>query len=236
MSTFQNLTQFAPTPGLGQPMKGVQPSTFAVRLNPTSVATGIQVGTPLKLVANTATSEIVVDVAGPTDAIFAVIPANTKKNTYLKGDVLDVFSIENTLLLESTAAINAGDLLKIGNTSATGGGPGVTTTTVVGTQIGAIALTSVSAAQQLVLVKIRTGVVPATQIVTSTGTVVLVAGTANMAGLALTAASQILFTLKTVGGVPAAAPYLSAINAGAGTATVKADAADTSTYNYRIIG
>jgi hypothetical protein len=51
--------------------------------------------------------------------------------------------------------------------------------------------------------------------------------------------SQILITVKTVGGTPAGAPYLSAITTGAvGTATfsVKAAAGDTSVYNYTIIG
>lgn len=55
----------------------------------------------------------------------------------------------------------------------------------------------------------------------------------------ITATSQILISLKTVGGTPAGAPYLSALTTGAvGTATfsVKAAVGDTSTYNYTIIG
>jgi hypothetical protein len=51
--------------------------------------------------------------------------------------------------------------------------------------------------------------------------------------------SMIRYTLKTVGGTPAGAPYESAITAGAvGTATfsVKAAVGDTSVYNYTILG
>lgn len=51
--------------------------------------------------------------------------------------------------------------------------------------------------------------------------------------------TQILITLKTAAGTPAAMPYLSAITAGqVGTATfsVKAGSGDTSVYNYTIIG
>lgn len=54
----------------------------------------------------------------------------------------------------------------------------------------------------------------------------------------LGANSQILITLKTVGGT-AGAPYLSALTTGAvGTATfsVKSAVGDTSVYNYTIIG
>lgn len=56
---------------------------------------------------------------------------------------------------------------------------------------------------------------------------------------AINANSQILLTLKTVGGTPAGAPYLSAITVGApGTCTfsVKSAVGDTSIYNYSIQG
>lgn len=51
----------------------------------------------------------------------------------------------------------------------------------------------------------------------------------------LTPNSVIVFTLKTVGGTPAASPYLSAITTGAsGSFSVKAAVGDTSVYNYTI--
>lgn len=50
----------------------------------------------------------------------------------------------------------------------------------------------------------------------------------------VTANSQIQMTLKTVGGTPAGAPFLSAITPGTGF-QVKSVAGDTSVYNYTII-
>jgi len=50
----------------------------------------------------------------------------------------------------------------------------------------------------------------------------------------VTANSVIVFTLKTVGGTPAGAPYLSAVTAGSGF-SIKAAAGDTSIYNYVIL-
>jgi len=50
----------------------------------------------------------------------------------------------------------------------------------------------------------------------------------------LTANSVIVFTMKTVGGTPAGAPFLSAATPGTGF-SVKAAAGDTSTYNYIIL-
>ena len=46
--------------------------------------------------------------------------------------------------------------------------------------------------------------------------------------------SVVVFTLKTVGGTPAGAPYCSAITAGTGF-DVKVAAGDTSVYNWFVI-
>jgi hypothetical protein len=56
-----------------------------------------------------------------------------------------------------------------------------------------------------------------------------------VANTAVTANSQIMITLKTVGGTPAGQPFLSAITAGTGF-SVKSVAGDTSVYNYMIVG
>lgn len=56
-----------------------------------------------------------------------------------------------------------------------------------------------------------------------------------VANAAVTANSLIVFTLATVGGTPAGAPYCSAITVGTGF-SVKAAGGDTSVYNYMIIG
>lgn len=234
MSLFQNLNQFAPTPGLGQPLKGVQPSTFSARINPSSVATGLQVGSPFKLIANTSTSEVVVDLAAVTDTLFGVIPANTKKNTYVAGDVVELFSDGNTLLLEATAAINAGSVVQIGNTTATGGGPGVTAITTPGAAYGGLALTSVTAAQTAVLIKIKIGTV-AMFTAYATGTVTLAAGAATVAATSVTANSQILLTLKTVGGTIASAVYVATITPGTGFTIAGGGGSNTSVLNYTIL-
>ena len=69
----------------------------------------------------------------------------------------------------------------------------------------------------------------------STGTVILNSGTAvAVSNTAVTATSQIVLTLKTVGGTPAA-PFISAISAGSGF-SVNGGGSDTSTYSYAIIG
>jgi hypothetical protein len=75
-----------------------------------------------------------------------------------------------------------------------------------------------------------------TAIAVSGGTVTLSSGAASLTGLTLTANSVIIFTLKTASGSITTLPYLTAINASAGTATVAAGGSDNSTYNYVILG
>jgi hypothetical protein len=233
---IQNLRQFKPTPGLGQPLKGPQPGTLSVRINPASVATTIQVGSPLKLVAVTTSNEIIVDLAGSTDTLFATIPLKTRKNTWAAGDVLEVFTKGCILMLETAASssINAGDLLSISNTSASGGGPGVATTTTPGTAVIGLALTTTTAAGQLVVVYVDPKIVAGSTIAETLGTFTMNGATpVVVAQAAVTATSVILTTLKTVGGTPAAF-VISAITAGTGF-TVTGTAGDTSTYNYRVL-
>jgi hypothetical protein len=70
----------------------------------------------------------------------------------------------------------------------------------------------------------------------SEGTFAANSGTAvTVADTSVTAGSDIVITLKTVGGTISAHPYLTTITAGTGF-TVNSGASDTSTYNYRIIG
>lgn len=56
-----------------------------------------------------------------------------------------------------------------------------------------------------------------------------------VANTAISPASVIVYTLKTVGGTPAGKPFESSITPGTGF-TVKAFAGDTSVYNYSILG
>jgi len=69
----------------------------------------------------------------------------------------------------------------------------------------------------------------------SVGTVTLNSGTpVTVANTAVTASSQIMLTLKTVGGT-VAAPYVATITPGTGF-TVNGGGSDTSVYNYAILG
>lgn len=56
-----------------------------------------------------------------------------------------------------------------------------------------------------------------------------------VANTAITANSAVIFGLKTIGGTPAGAPFMTAVTAATGF-SVAAVAGDTSTYNYKIIG
>ncbi len=76
----------------------------------------------------------------------------------------------------------------------------------------------------------------AAEIRASGGTVTLASGAGSLTGLTLTANSIIAFTLKTASGTIASQPYLTAISATAGTATVAAGGSDNSTYNFMVIG
>lgn len=70
----------------------------------------------------------------------------------------------------------------------------------------------------------------------SSGTFIANGSTAvTVSNAAVTAGSVIAFALKTIGGTPAGAPFLSSVTPGAGF-NVKAVAGDTSTYNYAIFG
>lgn len=70
----------------------------------------------------------------------------------------------------------------------------------------------------------------------SSGTLVLNGATpVTVANTNLTATSQVLFTLKTVGGTVGAVPAIQTVTPGTGF-TVAGTAGDTSTYNYTIIG
>lgn len=161
MSEVLNLTQFTITNVLGALTRGPQPGTFSARILPTSVATGIQVASPVKLVASANTGEIVVDIATEgTDLPFGVINYNTKKNTYVAGDMVEISTGGNIIFLESTAAIVRGAKVSSGNTSAVGGGPGVTTNATSGQNVLGVAITQVAAAQQLVAIRIFTALNP----------------------------------------------------------------------------
>ena len=121
--------------------------------------------------------------------------------------------------------------MQIGNATAAGGGPGVTSIATAGAAYGGLALTSVAAGATAILIRIKSGVVP--QITNySAGTYAVTAGAATIANTKVTANSVIGITLKTVGGT-VAAQVVTTITPGTGF-TVTGGASDTSTYNYQI--
>lgn len=111
MSTVQNLNQFAQTPGLGSPDLAYNFNTKSVQINPASVATKLQVGQGLKLIAG-ASPTIRVDQAAANEQVFGVIIASLKKNTYAAGDTVEVACRGNVVYLEAAAAINRGALVE----------------------------------------------------------------------------------------------------------------------------
>jgi len=84
---------------------------------------------------------------------------------------------------------------------------------------------------------IASQVAPASAAASSTGTFTANGATSvTVANTAITANSQVLVTLKTVGGtVGTSAPNVRTITAGTGF-TIAGIASDTSVYNYAIIG
>lgn len=113
-----------------------------------------------------------------------------------------------------------------------GGGTGVTVSgiTVVPAHSWAEYLVTYTAADTITMVGIEQGYFP------KVGTLVASGATGTTVSDArVTAASQVVLTLATVGGTIAGAPFLSAITPGT-SFVVKAGASDTSTYTYAILG
>lgn len=113
------------------------------------------------------------------------------------------------------------------------GGVGVTVSgvTVIPSLSWALYLVTQTAANTVTMVGIAQGV-PST----ADGTFVANGATAVVIGDTRVTANTVLdFGLKTIGGTPAGAPFMSAVTPGTGF-SVKVAAGDTSTYNYRIVG
>lgn len=112
------------------------------------------------------------------------------------------------------------------------GGVGVTVSgvTLVPANSTARFLVTYTAAATLTIVGFSVTMMPTSGTFTATGS-----SAVTVANAAVSPASQILVTLKTVGGTVGAFPTVKTITAGTGF-TITATAADTSVYNYMIIG
>jgi len=146
MSVYQNSNQFAQTSMLGSPDLAFNFNTKSVQIDPASVATVLQVGQAVKLVAG-ASPTIRVDQAASADKIFGVIVAQLKKNVYVKGDTVEIACKGNVIYLESAAAISRGAVVENVPT-----GPTVQTK-ASGAALG-FALDQASGAGQLIRVEI----------------------------------------------------------------------------------
>lgn len=110
------------------------------------------------------------------------------------------------------------------------GGTGVTVADTVAANSWALYQATVTGANTITMTLVEKGFFPATGTTTANGT-----SAVTVANAAVTAGSTIVFTLKTVGGTPAGAPFIATITPGTGF-TWKAVAGDTSVYNYEIRG
>lgn len=115
-------------------------------------------------------------------------------------------------------------------TIAAGSGVTLSGVTAVPANSWATYLVTYSAAGAVVMVGISQGFFPHSGTFANNGTSTVTTSDANV-----TAGSNILITLKTVGGTVGAIPHLLTITPGTGFATV-GTASDTSTYNYTILG
>lgn len=115
MSTYQNQNQFAQTPVLGQVDMTSAVNIKSVRINPASSSTVLTAGQFLKIV-DVAGTEIVVDEAAVTEKSYGCIVYNPRKNTYLKGDIVEIACKGTVVYLEASAAIARG--AKVQNTPA----------------------------------------------------------------------------------------------------------------------
>jgi hypothetical protein len=151
MATYQNQNQFAMTPELGQVAQTPNSSVVSVLINPASVATVIQNGSPVKLITGTS-NQVMVDVGSdPTnDVIYGVIIYNLRKNQYSPGDNAEVATGGSVMFMETSAAVNRGTTVAINPA-----GPTVATDTTTGHQVGGVALDQAAAANTLIRVLVK---------------------------------------------------------------------------------
>lgn len=156
----QNMNQFKQAPILGGVDEIPTPDVVSAQINPSSVATAIQVGSLVKLVAG-ASGAIVVDVVtGPTDGpVFGCIPFNQRKNIYSPGNYVEVACGGAYMYMKSSAAIARGDTVS-GTAATTTADPTVATDTTSGHFACGIAVDIATGANQLIRVKIAASKLP----------------------------------------------------------------------------
>lgn len=164
-----NQNQTFQTPILGQVTQAPNGSVFSCQIYPSTSATVITAGQAVKLVGTTG-ANVVVDVttSASDGPIFGVIANIMRKNTYSPGDYVTVVGNEGVLMLKSSAAIARGAALAVTNQSVSTNDPTVATASTVGFYIAGSAITPAIGANQLIEVKVRTGVISSTGVISLT--------------------------------------------------------------------
>lgn len=154
-TTVLNQNQFGLTPVIGSLVQGVPQNVKTVRINPASTATIIVAGQAVNL-ADVAGAEIMVDVvdSATADKVYGVIVYNPKKNSYSKGDFVEVACEGSVVWLETSAAIARGAGVATDFT-----GPTVATDTTSTHQLTGVCLSKPTATGQLAMIEIRPSVV-----------------------------------------------------------------------------
>lgn len=156
MSTFQNQNQFSMTPELGELVKNPAANVVSVLINPSSVASVIQNGSPCKLIAGVTgqSGMALVDVISdpPNDVVYGFIVYNLRKNTHSPGETVELAIAPSEIWLEASAAITRGV-----NVQSNASGPTIATNTTSGQQFAGVAIGQVAAAATLINIKVSPG-------------------------------------------------------------------------------
>ena len=128
-------------------------------INPSSVASVIQNGSPVKLITGatnggSGNGQALVDVVSdpPNDVLYGFIVYNLRKNSHSPGDTVEIAVAPSEIWLEASAAINRGT-----NVQSNASGPTVATNSTSGQQFAGIAIGQVAAGSQLIAIKIAPG-------------------------------------------------------------------------------
>jgi hypothetical protein len=188
------------------PLATTQSTVGAATLTAASIASGVIIR------AGSQSNTAFTDTTGTAAGIMAATPA-------LVGKIGGSFFFWYINSTNATATLTGGTGVTVSGITTI---PGGTWALYLVTSTGAAALNMVGLAS-------TNGVSPTGTFVANGATAVVVAETR------VTANSCVDFGLKTIGGTPAGAPFLSAVTAGTGF-SVKVAAGDTSTYNYTVTG
>lgn len=165
----QNQNQTFQTPVLGMVTMDPQPDTIPAQIYPSSVATVIVAGCAVKLV-NTPGPNVIVDVttSASDGPVFGVIPFNSRKNTYVPRDSIEVVGDGGIMLLKTSAAVQRGKALSCTNPAVLTDDPTVASDFTIGSYILGVSLGYAAAANTLIKVRISPGVVSSTGVISVT--------------------------------------------------------------------